>query len=231
MTRAVVLRARRAGAVAAAVIAMTLGAACGGSESRPTVESATTAPGVATTPSAQAFQDCLAQNGLTGSGFGGGVGGNTNNGSGPAGSRGGSRPAGANPQGSRPTGSAVDQATRDAAVAACESLRPRDQARGPGGANAQTFAAYLSCLQDNGVTVSTQPPGSRGTAADGSRPTAGAAPGSRPGGQDGQGAGQSGGPGGALAGVDRNSPAFLAANEKCQVLLPQQQSPTTTTSR
>jgi hypothetical protein len=101
----------------------------------------------------------------------------------------------ANAEGSRIPRGTLD-ATQQAARDACQSLLPQ----GTGGAGARTgvnadaLRLYLSCLSDNGVPVSTQPP-----AAD--PPSTG------------------GGFGG-LGGIDRNSPAFAAADAKCRVLLP-----------
>ena len=60
-----------------------------------------------------------------------------------------------------------------------------------GGANAQAFQAYMSCLRDHGVTVPTTTPGST--------------PRGRPGGR---------------LGRVRNDPKFAAANKTCQALLP-----------
>ena len=98
------------------------------------------------------------------------------------------------------------QAARDA----CQSLQPTFGGGQRGGAaqNPAQFAAYLSCLTDNGVAVN-PPAGGVPTA-----PPASAPPGSAlQGGRGGFG-------GNPLGGIDRTSPAFAAANEKCAVLLP-----------
>lgn len=78
---------------------------------------------------------------------------------------------------------------------------------GNGQARAAALAPYYACLKDNGVKVADAP----------TPPTtvAGATtvPGSNP--------PQPGGPrGGRLAGVDQTTPEFIAANEKCKVLVP-----------
>jgi hypothetical protein len=100
----------------------------------------------------------------------------------------------ANAEGSRGPRGTID-ATRQAARDACQSLLPSGTGAGGGArsdADIQALRLYQSCLADNGVPVATQAPPSLGN----------------------------GGPGGFLGGVDRNSPAFAAADAKCRVLLP-----------
>jgi hypothetical protein len=115
-------------------------------------------------------------------------------------SRSGTRPAdlgsvpggAANAEGSRGPRVTLD-ATQQAARDACQNLLPSGTGAGErSDANAQAFRLYQSCLADNGVPIVTQAPSSTG----------------------------GGGPGAGLGGVDRNSPAFAAADAKCRVLLP-----------
>lgn len=115
--------------------------------------------------------------------------------------------------GARPS---FDQSAFQAANEACASLRPvnGNGAGGNGangGANNTAIQAYLSCLKDNGVTVPDP------TANGATRGTAQGAPNS----DSGNGPRGNGPGGGFLGGIDRTSPAFEAANAKCQVLLPQ----------
>ena len=209
---------RRLLAASGLVVSCFLGAGllagCGGGA--PNAEApATSAPPTSAATDRAAYDDCLSQHGVDPSslptgGFGNGIPngsaptGDFANGSRPSGSRTGTRPptdslpgGAANADGSRIPRGTLD-ATQQAARDACQSLLPQ----GTGGAGARTgvnadaLRLYLSCLSDNGVPVSTQPP-----AAD--PPSTGGA----------------GGFGG-LGGVDRNSPAFAAADAKCRVLLP-----------
>jgi hypothetical protein len=199
-------------------------AACGGGGSNKAADTTSTtidAQAANLTPDQQAalqkYDDCLRQNGVddatinslgTG-GFRGGFGPNGSgpNGSAPADSFNGTRGTGSRASGgSRPTnGSVGNRGTVDPVLqqarTACQSLLPQ----GIGGNRnpqqvATAIAPYLSCLSDNGVIVpttttlapgATEPAGSRG-----------------------------GFGGGGLAGLDRNQPAFAAADAKCSVLLP-----------
>jgi hypothetical protein len=103
---------------------------------------------------------------------------------------------------------------------ACQNLRPaaRGSGGGGGGQNAAAFQAYQSCMKDNGFTLP-----SRGPAAAGQASSTTSSAQSPP------------------TTIDRNSPAFQAANQKCQSLLPASQNssqspgdtavlPTTTTT-
>jgi hypothetical protein len=83
------------------------------------------------------------------------------------------------------------------------------QARG--GFDPTVIAAYISCLKDNGVNVPDAPASTVAPTTVASASSS--APGQRgPGGQ--------GGRGGQLGNIDRTTPEFTAANEKCKVLLP-----------
>lgn len=100
---------------------------------------------------------------------------------------------------------------------ACQSLRPtgRNGAGFGNGANAQAFQAYQSCMKDNGITLPSRgfggPNASSSTSsASGADPTSTTSPPASP-----------------PSTVDRTSPAFQAANQKCQALLP---ATTTTTA-
>ncbi len=92
-----------------------------------------------------------------------------------------------------------------AAVKACKNKIPKG-GFGFGGANRGQYQAYISCLRDHGVTIP-----QRGSGGSGSGPTT-------TGGSGGAG-GNGGGP---LGGLDRNAPAFQAANQICAPLLPSQ---------
>jgi hypothetical protein len=193
------------GLLAAAVLA-----ACGGATNEAADLPTTSAPAPASTDAARAsYDECLTQHGVDPSALpAGGFGVGTPNASRPTGgsqpgvSRSGTRPAdlgsvpggAANAEGSRGPRVTLD-ATQQAARDACQSLLPSGTGTGAGArsdANVEAFRLYQSCLADNGVPIVTQAPSSVG----------------------------SGGPGAGLGGVDRNSPAFAAADAKCRVLLP-----------
>jgi len=212
------MRTRSSGIFTVVLAGGLLLAACGGGSGSPSAApptssgATTTVPGsagsgdAATSAAAQAYRQCLKDNGvdLPAGGFGGGFGGR-NGGTGPNGS---AAPNDANGQaapptdngGSRPTPSlppGVDQATFQKALTACASLRPA-RAAGAGGAggrlgNSAAMAPYRQCMQDNGVTLPSGPPSTVAGA------TATTTPTSR---------------------VDRNSDTYKTADAKCRVLLP-----------
>ncbi len=123
-------------------------AACGSTSSTAatsdsTTTAASTGSPTGTTPGTtpggagafQAYRSCLEQHGVTtttraaGSGAGGG-----------------------------PRGTLPDDPATQAAMTACQSLRPAGgTGAGGGGARGQAQQAYLSCLTDHGVTVDTTP--------------------------------------------------------------------------
>ena len=84
----------------------------------------------------------------------------------------------------------------DAASKACAGSRPLGA--GAGGVNASAFRAYLSCLADHGVAVSTSTSTTAKTATTAS----------------------SGSGGGRRQGFDRNDPNFAAADAACAALRP-----------
>lgn len=175
----------------------------------------------------QAYRDCLTANGLViptrGNGQGGGQGAPGNA---PAGSQ---NPAGGAADPNTPDPSApptsdnntprptIDPAALAKAQDACKDKVPPGGAGnifGGGnrqGANGQARAAalapYYSCLKDNGIKVADAPTTTTTVAG------ATTVPGSNP--------PRPGGPrGGRLAGVDQTTPEFIAANDKCKVLVP-----------
>ena len=209
------------GLVVSGFVGAALLAGCGGGGTNAEPPATSAAPATTAGTALAPYDDCLSQHGVDPSslptgGFGNGIPngsaptGDFANGSRPNASRTGTRP----PTDSLPGGAAAANgsriprgtldATQQAARDACQSLLPQGTggAGARGGVNADALRLYLSCLSDNGVPVSTQPP-----AAD--PPSS-------------LGAGGFGGPGGlgGLGGIDRSSPAFAAANAKCQVLLP-----------
>jgi hypothetical protein len=191
------------GLLAAALLTACGGATNGAADLTPT----SAAPPASTSAAAAAYNECLTQHGVDPSTLpAGGFGGGSANASRPTGgsqpgvSRSGTRPAGlgsvpggaANAEGSRGPRVTLD-ATQQAARDACLSLLPSGTGAGArNDANVQAFRLYQSCLADNGVPIVTQAPSTLG----------------------------SGDPGGGFGGVDRNSPAFAAADAKCRVLLP-----------
>jgi hypothetical protein len=191
----------------------------------------------------QAYRDCLTANGVTLPQRG-------QRGQNPAGGSqapvGGDQAAPADPNATPPSSgprTSIDPAAITKAQDACKDKMPTDgtgnifggfggnAAGGPGGggaARATALVPYYSCLKDNGVKVADAPTGQPGQPAQGA---AGAQPaqttiaGQTPppsgqGGQPGPG-GQGGqGRGGRLTGVDQTTPEFIAANDKCKVLIP-----------
>ncbi len=165
-----------------------------------------------------AFRACMAKHGVTlaqggrgtggppTSGSGGGTSdGATNGGGGPGGGfRGGGRFDPTKVPAGLPKG--VTAKKYLAAVKACKSKIPKGGFGFGGGANRPQFQAYLSCLRDHGVTIPQRGSGSGGSGGSG---------------------GNGGGP---LGGLDRNDPAFRAANQICAPLLPDQGQGATTTT-
>jgi hypothetical protein len=175
----------------------------------------------------QAYRDCLTANGLAipardnRQGGGQGAPGNA-----PAGSQ---NPAGGAADPNTPDPSApptldnntprptIDPAVLAKAQDACKDKLPPGGAGnifgggnrqgGNGQARAAALAPYYACLKDNGIKVADAPTPTTTVAG------ATTVPGSNP--------PQPGGPrGGRLAGVDQTTPEFIAANDKCKVLVP-----------
>lgn len=185
------------------VIALAVGglllAGCGGGGTSKAGASATSSTSTtaanARSAEAQKYRDCLKQHGVDLPNFGGGAGAGRS-GNQADGTTGSSVPR---TRPSLPPG--VDQQTFQAAQQACESLRPTGAFGGQGGArNNPAFRAYVSCLADHGVAVSTTT--STSTASGNAQPT----------GRE----------------FDRNDPHFAAANQVCMALLPQPSTTTTT---
>jgi hypothetical protein len=163
----------------------------------------------------QAYRDCLTSNGLVvparGNGQGSGQGTPTPDPS--------ATPPTSDNNTPRPT---IDPAALTKAQDACKDKLPpggagnifgggnRQGGTGQGGngqARAAALAPYYSCLKDNGIKVADAPATTTTVAG------ATTVPGSNP--------PQPGGPrGGRLAGVDQTTPEFIAANDKCKVLVP-----------
>ena len=194
--------------VASGLLAGALLAACGGATNEAAdLPTTSAAPPASTDAAAAPYNECLTQHGvdpstLPAGGFGVGApnASRPTGGSQPGVSRSGTRPAdlgavpggAANAEGSRGPRVTLD-ATQQAARDACQSLLPAGTGAGVrNDANVQAFRLYQSCLADNGVPIVTQAPSSLGDR----------------------------GPGAGIGGVDRNSPAFAAADAKCRVLLP-----------
>jgi hypothetical protein len=175
----------------------------------------------------QAYRDCLTANGLViptrGTPEGGGQGAPGNA---PAG---GQNPAGGAADPNTPDPSAppssddsiprptIDPAALAKAQDACKDKLPPGGAGnvfgggnrqgGNGQARAAALAPYYACLKDNGIKVADAPAPTTTIAG------ATTVPGSNP--------PPPGGPrGGRLAGVDQTTPEFIAANDKCKVLVP-----------
>jgi hypothetical protein len=120
----------------------------------PTAAASTTAGGAAGRPDFAAYSDCMAQNGVTLPDMGGAP---------PSGmptARPSAMPSGAPAGGGFPGGlpDGVDQATFDAAQAACADLAPQGGPGGagagnPGAVDATALAAFTSCLGDHDVPV------------------------------------------------------------------------------
>jgi hypothetical protein len=172
----------------------------------------------------QAYRDCLTANGLVlpTRGNGQGAPGNA-----PAGSQ---NPAGAAADPNTPDPNAtppssdnntprptIDPAALTKAQDACKDKLPPGGAGnifgggnrqgGNGQARAAALAPYYSCLKDNGIKVADAPTPT--TTVAGATTVPGSNP-PQPGGQR----------GGRLAGVDQATPEFIAANDKCKVLVP-----------
>ncbi len=175
----------------------------------------------------QAYRDCLTANGLViparGTAQGGGQGAPGNA---PAGSQ---NPAGGaadpntpDPSATPPSSdntprSTIDPAALTKAQDACKDKLPPGGAGnifgggnrqgGNGQARAAALAPYYACLKDNRIKVADAPTTTTtvadATTVPGSNPP-------QPGGQR----------GGRLAGVDQTTPEFIAANDKCKVLVP-----------
>jgi hypothetical protein len=175
----------------------------------------------------QAYRDCLTANGLVIPARGTPQGGSQGApGNAPAGSQ---NPSGGAADPNTPAPSApptpdnntppptIDPAVLTKAQDACKDKLPPGGAGNvfgggnrPGGngqARAAALAPYYSCLKDNGIKVADAPTPTTTVAG------ATTVPGSNP--------PQPGGPrGGRLAGVDQTTPEFIAANDKCKVLVP-----------
>ncbi len=185
------------GAVLALLLAVAT--ACGGSSSPKVAAGAstTTAPGAGSASGFAAYASCLKAHGVDlGSGTQG-PGGTPPSGvtPGQGGIPGGGGSAGTPP--SLPKG--VTQSQFDAAEKACASKRPTGGFGGGGGAGGQAaIQAYVSCLSDHGVKVTSS---SAATTAAGAAPT---------------------------PQFDRSDPKFAAANKVCRALLPSGATTTTT---
>ncbi len=175
----------------------------------------------------QAYRDCLTANGLVisarGTPQGGGQGAPGNA---PAGSQ---NPAGGAADPNTPDPNAppssdnntprptIDPAALAKAQDACKDKLPPGGAGnifgggnrqgGNGQARAAALAPYYACLKDNGIKVADAP--TTTTTVAGATTVPGSNP-PQPGGQR----------GGRLAGVDQTTPEFIAANDKCKVLVP-----------
>ena len=174
-------------------------AACGDS-TKTTASASVASTTVAGSASRQKYTKCLADHGVTLPNRNGGQ---------PPGA--GAAPDGAAPDGAAPDGAApgqgpgegqgpagFDSAAFQKARAACESLRPAGGfggGAGGGGFNSQAFDAYRSCLKDHGIELP-------------ARRTPGASTTTEPAGVT-------------TTTIDRNSPAFQAAQQACEALRPQ----------
>jgi hypothetical protein len=146
--------------------ALLLVAACGSSSATGSGSSASPSSSSSRGSGLEAYRQCLAQNGVTlpsqsarpsGSSFprpsgspGAGFSGGTGRGGFPGGFGGGLTST------TPPTG--VSASAWASAQTACASVRPSFGAGGAGGAGSTAFNAYISCLSDNGVKVSTASP-------------------------------------------------------------------------
>jgi hypothetical protein len=215
-------------------------ASCGGS-SEAAVPPSTTAPAAAavTTPGGaltpeqqqalQAYRQCLQDNGVT-------AGGRAPGGRGTQGGQGGNDAS----SGSTSPRPSIDPAVLQKAQEACKATLPagldptalgrggqgqgdrqgqgqgdrqgqgqgQGDRQGRGGGNLAQLQPYLTCLRDNGVVVPERPAGDASAPASSAPSAAGGAP-------------PADGRGGGLGQIDRTSPVFQAANEKCKVLLPE----------
>ena len=160
------------------LVVVCLGAsACGGSKSSlatPGAASGASATGATGADQQQlsAYRTCLQDHGAD---VGGGFGGQAGSASGATGAR--QRRSGATgfsgPPANGTPRAAIDPATLQAAQDACKDLQPSGGFSGPAGAGGrggsgatgapgQQFAAYLSCLTDNGAVAASGPTGARG---------------------------------------------------------------------
>jgi hypothetical protein len=139
-----------------AVGALLVVAGCGGgspASSASAASTSTTSGASAANAGQSALRACLKKQGIDlPAGFGGGRGGQPSGASGPSGTPGSFPPGGT--RGSLPGG--VDQDKFRQAIQKCGGNRNGFPG---GGANAQAFTAYLSCLSDHGVTVPTSTSG------------------------------------------------------------------------
>ena len=187
--------------LAAGALVLT-GCGGGGSKANASAGSSTTTTAATgrNTAAFQKYRDCLKQHGVDLPNFG-----QRGQRQGQAGeTTGSSVPPRTQP--SLPAG--VTQEQFQAAQQACESLRPTGGFGGGAGGgvrNSAAFQAYVSCLADHGVAVSTTTSTST---------TAGTAPPQRPGQE-----------------FDRNDPHFASANQVCMALLPQPSTTTTTAAQ
>ena len=216
-----------------------MAAGCGGNENTAAPVPSTAASTSAVTASAeqlQAYRQCLVEQGLGLGGRGQGANQGANQGSGQGSGQGGPRVS-------------IDPAVLQKAQEACKGKLPagfdpaaalgRGQGGGGRGGGGQggggqggggqggnnrlaQLQPYLTCMRDNGVEIRDRPQGGGQGGGQGGQPPASppSSAGSDPaapagGGRGGQGAG------GFLGQIDRESPAFQAANEKCKVLLPE----------
>jgi hypothetical protein len=206
-------------------------ASCGGSSEAAVPPSTTalagaavTAAGGALTPeqqqALQAYRQCLQDNGVTGGGRAPGRQGGGGNQGGSAGND--------TSSGSTSPRPSIDPAVLQKAQEACKATLPagldpttlarggqgqgqgqgQGDRQGRGGGNLAQLQPYLTCLRDNGVAVPERQAGDASAPATSTPPASGGAP---PADERGGGLGQ----------IDRTSPVFQAANEKCKVLLPE----------
>ncbi|SHL58896.1 hypothetical protein [Actinacidiphila paucisporea] len=201
--------AQRAGASVAvfASAALLLAACSSGASGSPAADakssgSASASANASASGSMTAYRDCLSQHGVQLPSFSPRTGGTGR----PSG-----RPTGGGGFGGGGFGGGFGGASADpktqAAMQACESLRPqfsgRGGAGGAGGADSSAYQAFTSCLKDHGVTL----------------PTSSASPGAtnRPrGGMFGAGA------------LNTSDPKIAKAYTTCKALLPQRPTPSTT---
>ena len=190
------------GFVAALFVGALVLAGCGsgGSKANASASSttSTTAPGGRNAAAFTKYRDCLKQHGIDLGTFAGGGPRRQNDASGDT------TPSSQPPRTAPSLPAGVTQEQFQAAQQACASLRPAGGGFGGGGIrNTAAFQAYVSCLADHGVAVS--------TTTTSTSTTAGTAPPQRPGQQ-----------------FDRNDPHFASANQICQALLPQPSTTRTT---
>lgn len=185
----------RAGAAAVVLALAPLGlAACGGDDD---ASAAADSNGAASSSDMEAFQQCLAENGVEmgappsqdGSGGSGASGGGT--------------------QGSMPDREAMQKAQEACADLMPEGMGQGGPGMGPGGGS-EELQAYTECLSENGVEV--QGPGSGG-----GEPPSDQAPSD---GSDGSDGADRQPPSGSMFGLDSSDPEVAAAMEACADLEP-----------